>query len=54
MVPYILIFWFTYHDAKISATAEFDSAAACTGAIFAVQNQGFTGICVPKRLESDH
>lgn len=48
MVPYILIFWATYHNVKIPATAEFASAAACTGALFAVQDQGMTGICIPK------
>lgn len=51
MIAYILIFWSTYHDVKLPATAEFSSAAACTGALFAVQDQGFTGICLPKEVK---
>lgn len=51
---YILIFWSVVtvmgNKAQIPATAEFSDAAACTGALFAVQNQGFTGICVQKAL----
>lgn len=47
---WVLIFWSIagWKQAKLPATAEFNTAAACTGALFAVQNQGFTGICVEK------
>lgn len=51
MIPYILIFWSTYHDVKIPASAEFTNAAACTGAMFALKDQGMTGICVPKEIK---
>lgn len=52
MIPYILIFWATYRDIKIPASAEFDNAAACTGALFALRDQGMTGICLPKSVDS--
>lgn len=51
MIPYILIFWSTYHEVRLPAAAEFGSAAACTGALFAVQEQGFSGICLPKEVK---
>jgi hypothetical protein len=52
---YILIFWCAVRimgtNALIPATAEFSNAAACTGGLFAIQDQGFTGICVPKAVK---
>lgn len=53
MIPYILIFWSTYGQVKIPATAEFTWPRACEAALVQLKEKGFDGICVAKYPEDN-